>query len=231
MNTLGCFSCFSIFIYFKMENKLLPPPLVLRRHKSQTMQRGRKERFREIESRVMIKREREDECWQVVTWLGTLINKRWTCSQIYKAFLGTCVCSIYGKTIQSDDHKSPAIFFFFSLFVFELCNLLHCHSSLQLIQGGCAVFITTACIVQIFGSLDCLSRTSVQHSCRNPPCRYLWKSGSELTFANGVDFNPHFYFYVRLFFFFLPPDVISSPWQLYQTFMKIIDKQQKCQMR
>lgn len=73
--------------------------------------------------------------------------KCWTCSQIYKGFLRTCVrtsVSYVGKLSKAT--TKSLLPFFFSLFVLELCNLRNCHSVLQLIQGGHAIRITTAAL-------------------------------------------------------------------------------------
>ena len=76
--------------------------------------------------------------------------------------------SAYGKTIQSDDRKSPTFFF---LCAFELWN---CHSIMQLIQGGHTIHN----ILHIFESLNCpschVSRSSGQLFCKYPLDRKLW---------------------------------------------------------
>lgn len=137
------------------------------------------------------------------------------------------VCLICGKTIQSDDQKSAT--FFFSLFVLELCNLQNCHSILQLIQGGHAIRITTAALctfLKVFTVHLVMFHIHLCSICEDIYWIGNWHRAEQLAFTNEGNY---IYIFISMFFFFL-----SSPDcnKLRQTrvFMKIIDKQQKCQM-
>lgn len=107
--------------------------------------------------------------------LGTLIYKCWTCSQIYKAYLGTCVCMSASSMGKLSKVTTISLLPFFFLCAFELYNLWNCHSTVQLIQGGHTIHN----ILHIFESLNCPSchvpHSSGQLFCKYPLDRKLWQ--------------------------------------------------------
>lgn len=140
--------------------------------------------------------------------------------------------SAYRKTIQSDDHKSTTFFF---LCEFELWD---CHSILQLIQGGHTIHN----ILHIFESLNCPScyvpHSSGQLFCKYPLDEKLWhkvplswvaKKTATPTFANRQ--TKFTFLFLRSFSYLLLSLLYSDNSFRHETFMKLIDKQQKCQMR
>lgn len=137
------------------------------------------------------------------------------------------VCLICGKTIQSDDQKS-ATFFFLPLCAWALQPPeLSQHFATD--TGRTCYPYYNRSIVHIFESLYCpschVSHASVQHLWGYLLDRKLAQSWTASIHKRGKLYL-HFHFYVLLL------SVITWLQHLRQTrvFMKIIDKQQKCQM-
>lgn len=137
------------------------------------------------------------------------------------------VSLICGKTIQSDDQKS-ATFFFLSLCAWTL-QPPELSQRFATDTGRTCYPYYNRSIVHIFESLYCpschVSHTSVS-ICEDIYWIGNWHRAEQLAFTNEGNY---IYIFISMFFFFL-----SSPDcnKLRQTrvFMKIIDKQQKCQM-
>lgn len=152
----------------------LPKPLKVKAFKKYTAESCRKQSSR----RNWKIKEREG---QVVMRLGTIICKCWTCSQIYKAFLWTCVwmsASSMGKLSKATTISLPPFFLLFAFW--SLCT--------QGLSQHCATDTARTChlnynhgIAHIFKSLNYQSRrashSSVQLWCTYPSVQ---ESGTDL---------------------------------------------------
>lgn len=150
------------------------------------------------------------------------------------------VCLIYGKTIQSDNHKSPTFFFPFPLclnsttsgIVTALCNWYR-EDMLSELQPRHFLYVLTLRLVMFHVHL-CNVSTYI-------PDRKLW--GKKVSWcwiaietANICKWGIHIHIFISMLVFFTSCChyfTTATLKQLCQTrvSMKVIDKQQKCQMR
>lgn len=156
--------------------------------------------------------------------------KCWTCSQIYKASWGH-VSGRLSHMWENYPKRRPEVCY---LFFLPLCAWTlqppELSQRFATDTGRTCYPYYNRSIVHIFESLYCpschVSHTSVQHLWEYLLDRKLWHRAEQLAFTNEGNY---IYIFISMFFFFL-----SSPDcnKLRQTrvFMKIIDKQQKCQM-